>query len=530
MPRFTSLVCLAVAILMAGVAWADTEGFCPIFNGKNLDGWDGDPRLWRVEDGMIVGQTTAEKPTKGNTFLIWRGGQPADFELKIEFRMPEEGFANSGIHYRSAEKPEQWGRWVVGGYQADLASNPKYAGLIYEERGRGIIVQRGEKVSIGADHKSQVVGSVGDPAELLAKVKPHDWNEYHIIARGNRIQQIINGHVMTELIDDDPEMRRLEGLLALQLHVGPPMVVQFRNIRLKELPKQTTSADGNGKKIVFVAGRPSHGYGGHEHYAGCVLLAKCLKQGIPNVETAVCQNGWPSEARVFDGADAIVIFSDGGKGHPMLAHLDQVERLMKKGVGLACLHYAVEIPKGPAGDRLKGWLGGYFETHWSVNPFWTANFTQLPNHPIARGVKPFALEDEWYYHMRFVDGMAGVTPILSAVPPDATRERPDGPHSNNPTVRSRKGLPEILAWAYERSEDGRSFGFTGGHYHWSWANDSFRTVVLNGIAWTANIEIPQEGIFSKRPSLESLEAGQDEPQPKDYDRSKVMRTMEEWKQ
>jgi hypothetical protein len=138
------------------------------------------------------------------------------------------------------------------------------------------------------------------------------------------------------------------------------------------------------------------------------------------------------------------------------------------------------------------------------------------------------MDDEWYYHMRFMENMEGVTPILTAVPPERTRQRGDGAHSGNPTVRARKGMPEHVAWARVRPDGGRGFGFTGGHWHWSWACDSFRTVVLNGIAWTAKIEIPEGGVPSKRPTLEQLEANQDYPQPNNFDKQRVLRLIEDW--
>ncbi len=525
------LACMFAILVVSSAAVAGGDGFRPIFDGKSLEGWDGNPKFWRVEDGLIVGQTTAANPTKGNTFLIWRGGKPADFELKAEFRMPDAGFANSGIQFRSREEPKRWGPWVLGGYQADLTDNQQYAGLLYEERGRGIIVPRGQKVEIGADHKPKVVGSVGDPAELLKKVSAHDWNEYHIIAQGNHIRQYINGHLMIELIDNDPKFRRLDGLIGLQLHAGPPMKVEFRNVRLKDLPagQQPLKTETERKKIVFVAGPPSHGYAEHEHYAGCVLLANALKEGLKNVDTVVHKNGWPKEPEAFDDADAIVVFSSGAKHQILLPHMEQVAKLMQRGVGLTCLHWAVEAPKGPQGDQLKDWIGGYFETFWSVNPFWTAEFKQFPDHPICRGVKPFSISDEWYYHMRFVADQDSVTPILSAIPPESTRQGKDGPHSGNPTVRSRQGVPEVVAWARVRPDGGRGFGFTGGHYHWNFANDSFRTVVLNGIAWTAKLEIPAGGVPSKKPTIEELEANQDKPQPNKFDRAKVLKLMSEWK-
>jgi len=524
--RFLGLAVLGLLLAASPVPAADEEGFKPIFDGKSLEGWDGNPEFWRVEDGAITGQTTKEKPTKGNTFLVWRAGQTDDFELKLEYRI--EG-GNSGIQFRSFEQPEKWGKWVIGGYQADIDASGHYTGILYGERYDGILAGRGQKVVLGPDHKPKVVGSVGDSKEILSHIKKGDWNEFHIIAQGNHIVQKLNGQTTVD-VTDEGKAARSSGLLALQLHAGPPMKIQFRNIRLKPLKKVVTPMMGETgkKKIVIVSGRPSHGYASHEHHAGCLLLAKWLNENVPNVEAVVHKHGWPKDPAALDGAAAIVVFSDGGGGHPMKPYMDEVEKLMKKGVGLACIHYAVEIPKGKDGDRLKSWIGGYFETHWSVNPHWRGEFQQFPKHPVANGLKPFFMDDEWYYHMRFIDDMKGVTPILSAVPPDKTRERPDGPHSGNPTVRSRKGMPEHVCWVYDRPEGGRGFGFTGGHWHWSWACDSFRTVVLNGIAWVAGCDIPPGGVPSKRPTLEELEANQDYEQPKNFDRQKVLKLIEEW--
>jgi hypothetical protein len=205
-----------------------------------------------------------------------------------------------------------------------------------------------------------------------------------------------------------------------------------------------------------------------------------------------------------------------------------VAKLMDKGVGLACLHYAVEVPKGEAGDRLKEWIGGYFETFWSVNPHFRAEFKSFPEHAVARGLKPFAIDDEWYYHMRFVDNMEGVTPILTAVPPDSTRREGNDAHGANEFVRARKGMPEHLAWVRVRPDGGRGFGFTGGHWHWNWANDSFRTAVLNGIVWIAGLEVPEGGVPSKTPTLKELEANQDYPQPANFDRQRIQQMIDGW--
>jgi type 1 glutamine amidotransferase len=284
------------------------------------------------------------------------------------------------------------------------------------------------------------------------------------------------------------------------------------------------------KKIVLIAGGPSHGYFSHTHYAGCVLLAKALNENVPGVEAVVVRNGWPKDPAILDDAAAVVLFSDGGGGNPLLGHLEQLDRLMGKGVGLALLHYAVEVPKEKAGKQLLDWTGGYYEAFWSVNPTFTARFDKFPEHPVTRGVKPFEMLDEWYYHMRFRENMEGVVPVLSTVPPDSTRMGPDSSHGGNPTVRSRKGLPEHLAWARQRPDGGRGFGFTGGHFHYNWANDGFRTIVLNGIVWVAGLEVPAGGVPSKAPTLEELEANQDYPQPENFSRGRIEKILKKWRQ
>jgi type 1 glutamine amidotransferase len=263
------------------------------------------------------------------------------------------------------------------------------------------------------------------------------------------------------------------------------------------------------KKIVLIAGPDSHGKGEHEHNGGCTLLAKALNDNVPGVNAVVIHNEWPTDSAVLGDADAIVLYMDGGGDHLALKHTAELDKLMKKGIGLVSLHFSLEVPRGESGNRFLNWIGGYFEIDWSVNPVWEANFASFPDHPVSNGVKPFGATDEWYYHMRFVDGMKNVTPILKALPPDATLNRPDGTHSNNPAVRdavvNKKEL-QVLAWAYDRPTGGRGFGFTGGHIHKNWQNDSFRRLVLNAIAWTAKIEIPKEGIPSSTPTDIELNA------------------------
>ena len=251
------------------------------------------------------------------------------------------------------------------------------------------------------------------------------------------------------------------------------------------------------KKIVLVAGKPSHGPGSHEHNAGVQLLKKCLDT-VPGVKTEVHLNGWPEDEKFFDGADAIVLYMDGAEHHPALQN-DRLEKMgerMKKGVGLGCIHFAVEPTKEKGEQEFINWIGGAFEANWSVNPHWDADFKTFPNHPITRGVKPFKINDEWYFHMRFRDGMKGVTPILSAVPTDDTMSRKDGPHEGNPAVREAVKNHEIqhVMWACQRDDGGRGFGFTGAHVHNNWGDENFRKVVLNAILWIAKADVPDKGV------------------------------------
>jgi type 1 glutamine amidotransferase len=270
-------------------------------------------------------------------------------------------------------------------------------------------------------------------------------------------------------------------LLGLALAAGPAVAAG---------PGQKT------KHIVLIAGRPSHGPGEHEFNAGVKLLEKCLGH-VPGADPVVVTGGWPKDESVLDDASTVVFFMDGGGGHPMIqgSRLETMQKLMDKGVGLVCLHYAVEVPKGKPGDKFLAWLGGYYESGYSTNPHWTAEFKTLPEVPITRGVHPFSIRDEWYYNIRFRDGMEGITPILVAKPDDETRQgktsSPRGPYKH---IVEAKGRAEVVAWTVDRPDGGRSFGFTGAHFHKNWGDPDFRTLVLNAIAWTAKMEIPEEGI------------------------------------
>jgi hypothetical protein len=226
----------ATLIAQTALVFGAEEGFVEIFNGSDLTGWEGNPKLWSVKDGAITGQTTAETPTKGNTFLIWTNGTVGDFELRCSFKLTpgdSKGFANSGIQYRS--KVANRANWVVHGYQADMEAGPSYCGILYEEGGRGILAQRGEKVVLRQAAKPEVVGSLGSAAEIGAAIKKGDWNDYVVVAQGNHLQQFINGKQTVDVVDEDEAKRAMSGILALQLHAGPPMMAQFKNIRLKKL-------------------------------------------------------------------------------------------------------------------------------------------------------------------------------------------------------------------------------------------------------------------------------------------------------
>jgi type 1 glutamine amidotransferase len=491
-PPATTLAGLALfAALSLGLnsplSAADEEpGFKSLFNGKDLSGWDGNPKFWSVREGAITGQTTDDNKTDGNTFLIWRDATVDDFELRLSYKIVG---GNSGIQYRSKD----YGNWVVGGYQGDFEAGDTYSGILYEERGRGILAQRGQKTEIGPDGKVNVVASLGDTKDIQVNIKKEDWNDYTILAEGNQLTHIINGRVTAQVTDNQPGKRAMSGILALQLHAGPSMTVQFKNIRIKR-----TKLTAGVKKVVLVAGSASHGPGDHEFNAGVQLLHKCLDK-VSGVLAVHYLNGWPKDPSAFDNADTILFYMDGGDGHPIIQgdRLLQLNKLAKQGVGIACAHYAVEVPKERGGPELLDWIGGYFETHWSVNPHWTAKFDKLPDHPIARGVKPFEINDEWYYHMRFRENMDHVTPILTAIPPASTLERPDGTHSGNKFVREKIGQPQHVAWAVEREDGGRGFGFTGGHVHRNWGDDNFRKLVLNALLWTAKAEVPENGVESR---------------------------------
>src|SRR5262245_34533200 len=216
------------------IPYEDRTGFQQIFDGTTMKGWDGDTAYWRVEDGSLVGETTAANALKQNTFLIYRGSEPGDFELKVEFRLSN---TNSGVQYRSVQVPpdEKTGKWVLKGYQADIDIANQFTGMLYEERGRGFLAPRGTAGFAGSDGQRGTIGALESGDALKAYIKDKDWNQFHVIARGGTLIHILNGHVTAVFVDDDVKNRTLKGLLGFQIHVGPPMKVEFRNIYLKTI-------------------------------------------------------------------------------------------------------------------------------------------------------------------------------------------------------------------------------------------------------------------------------------------------------
>lgn len=269
-----------------------------------------------------------------------------------------------------------------------------------------------------------------------------------------------------------------------------------------------TSLTAADKKLVLIAGKPSHPPMMHEFRAGSLLLEQCL-QGVKGLKVEVHDMGWVDDESTFRDADAVVIYADGGPKHPALQgeHLKTLQKLIDRGVGFGCMHYGVEVPPGEANEEFKSWIGGHYEHLYSCNPIWAPRFDKLPKHPVTNGVLPFSISDEWYFNMRFVGGIAGnepyqqgsmkFTPILVAKPSDDVRDGPyvypKGPYEH---IINNSGRDEAMLWVVERPDGGRGFGFTGGHFHLNWADANFRKVVLNTLNWVARNEVPKNGIES----------------------------------
>lgn len=279
---------------------------------------------------------------------------------------------------------------------------------------------------------------------------------------------------------------------------------------LLTLPSTLSAATPDGKKkLVIIAGKPSHPPLMHEFRAGSLLLAKSLK-AVPDFVVEVADMGWVKDEATFKDADAVVIYADGGGGNPAIQddHTETLKALARRGCGIGFMHYGVETPAAKGGPEFQQWIGGYYEDKFSVNPMWEPQFEKLPVHPVTRGVEPFQIKDEWYFNIRFkpgfsADGTSEVeglkfTPILVAKPSDAVRNGPyvypPGPY---PHIQAESGRAEAMMWCVERQDGGRGFGFTGGHYHTNWGNPNFRRTVLNALVWLTGAEVPVSGVDSR---------------------------------
>lgn len=269
------------------------------------------------------------------------------------------------------------------------------------------------------------------------------------------------------------------------------------------IPVAAQNADGaaradtaNGDRhLLLIADRPSHGPAQHEHNAAVWLLDRLLR-GVPGLQVSTSYDGWPLDSTSIERADAIFLFCSGGDNHHAFQgdRAEALNRAAERGAGLMFYHWCVEPPAEEGHPEMLAWIGGYFGLNHSVNPVWEPLLTPTVGHPIARGVQPFRLRDEWYFNMRFTDGMRGVTPILTGIPTTEALSRPDGLHSGNPDVRSKRDQPHAVVWAYERPGGGRGVGFTGGHFHANLGDANFRKVLLNSLLWISRVEVPAGGL------------------------------------
>lgn len=309
-------------------------------------------------------------------------------------------------------------------------------------------------------------------------------------------------------------------------HAGGLMRLSFLLTLFVTAAAQAVTPDGR-QKLVLISGKPSHPPGMHEFRAGSMLLEKCLAS-VPGLMVDRHEMGWVRDEATFADADAVVIYADGGKGHPAVQEnrLETLRALMAKGVGFGVMHYGVEVVPELGGKEFLEWVGGHYENSFSCNPIWEPSFTNLPQHPITRGVQPFQIEDEWYFNMRFrpafgdgiaaaQDGATSFTPILVAAPSDATRDGPyvypKGPY---PHIQAEKGALEAMMWCVERADGGRGFGFTGGHFHKNWGNEGFRKTILNALLWVAKVEVPEGGVPSAVSEEELAQNLDPKPAPK----------------
>ncbi len=276
----------------------------------------------------------------------------------------------------------------------------------------------------------------------------------------------------------------MKSFLCLFALLASPLFAAEASYDQTKVPLEAVSPDPKLARIVLLAGGPSSKAMAHEYFAGCALMLDWLKQQ-PGV-WPVMARGWPADERVLEGAKAVVYFGDGGGKQPFLSphRWAVLSRLMEAGAGLVLLHQAMDLPAGPDGDQLKGWLGGVFHSDIGCRGHWDMEFNKIAVHPVTRGVKHFAAPaDGWLYNLHFAG--TGMTPLLVGTVPEKSRTTAD--------AKQWAGREEVIAWAFERPAGGRGFGFTGADLHQSWSYESQRKLVINGILWAAHLPVPAEG-------------------------------------
>jgi len=294
--------------------------------------------------------------------------------------------------------------------------------------------------------------------------------------------------------------------LPLLLAVIVPAFILTVVVHLSKSEEAASSTAGK-NRIVLIAGKKSHGSGEHEFNAGAILLARALNEqsGLP-VHVEVVHDGWPGDPSVFDGAAAIVIYSDGLGSHPAKEHWEALDTMMNNGVGLMLMHFAVHVRPGEEGERFLRWTGGFYEDNYSVNPHWNADTKPNAEHPVGRGVAPVKVHDEWYFNIRFAEP-ATHTSLLTATPEYGLIRAYNAWHRN---AHDALGMPHALMWGVERKDGGRGVGFTGGHWHYNWAIEDYRRMVLNAMVWVAGLDVPVGGVQSLPLTEDDLNANLDE--------------------
>ncbi len=279
-----------------------------------------------------------------------------------------------------------------------------------------------------------------------------------------------------------------------------------------------TAEGAQRKSLVFVAGNSVHLWGDHENLAFCKTLEKLARGVLKNTDIRIVDVGNGGKLSEVGSPDAVVIIGEGEGNHPLAGDEAFLKRMRLAGTNVGVFHYALHFSDAKNYAYLDDSVGGHYEPHWSVNPFWRADFKVSDSHPIARGVRPFSIDDEWYFNIKFAAGDARrIVPVLTAAPPDRVRNRGFGPHSGNPHVRSNKGREETILWTIETADGARGLGFCGGHSVWALADPNFRKVLVNSLAWLAEEDIPPGGFNTPQPDYGEIAAMIKKEKRRDYE-------------